>query len=98
MPSCPSCRSDISGQEIAQRLTLKPYRLCPNCRQRFTVDSRTKRRQLIALILAVSSLIFTIGWCFVDQPWIVPSITSYIVLVGHIYRSSRLVEFVNFGQ
>ena len=96
MPSCPSCQAEIRGKDIADKTSLQPYRTCPVCQSRFTADAPTKKRQAIALVLAIASLTLTIGWCFFDQAWQTPTITSYIVLAACIFWGNRRVQYVSY--
>ncbi len=96
MPNCPYCDFLITGKNVTNTLSFKPYSNCPKCDGRFTVDSATKRRQIIALFITLISLIFTIGWCFLNQEWLLPSVMSYIVLIGFIIWANRKVRYIPF--
>jgi hypothetical protein len=94
MLTCPACNTEIDPREIVDRFSLKPYVTCPHCQIPITVDSATKRRQALAIVVAVVSLILTVGWCFMNKAWFVASIASYVVLVGWIAWSNPRVHYV----
>lgn len=97
MPKCPGCQTAIEGKDLRKQFGISPFRTCPYCKIRFTVDPQTKLRQLIALVLATASLALTVGWCFAGQPWLYPTVVSYITLALFIWWSNRLVEFIEHG-
>ena len=96
MPNCPFCNFLISGKDVTNTISFKPYSSCPNCDGHYTVDRATKRRQIIAILIVLISLTFTIGWCFLNQEWLIPSIVSYIVLIGFIIWANRKVRYIAY--
>jgi hypothetical protein len=60
------------------------------------VDLKTKKRQLIATVIALTSLLMTIGMAFFDQYWRAATLTSYIVLVSYIWWGNRHVYLVTY--
>lgn len=97
MLKCPSCSNTISGRDFAHRSSFKPYRLCPFCDTRITVDSRTKRRQFIALMIGLVALVTTIGAALYEV-WLAASLTSCAVLGAYIWWANRYVQLVNYRQ
>ena len=95
MVSCPSCGGPIRAKDL-DRFSLKPYQTCPHCGTRFTVDPGTRRRQQVALVLSLGALASTAGWLLLDRPWLVPSVTSYAILIGFIAWANRRVRFVEY--
>ncbi len=96
MPNCPFCDFIISGKDVKNTISFKSYSSCPNCDGHYTIDRATKRRQIIAILIALISLTFTIGWCFLNQEWLIPSIVSYIVLIGFIIWANRKVRYIAY--
>lgn len=74
----------------------KDYRMCPNCRERFTVDPPTKRLQLICIGIALIALALTMLLYFTGNHWIIPSIISYILLGTMIYIGNRRLRFIPY--
>lgn len=69
------------------------YRICPHCEARFTVDPGTKRRQAIAIVLALVSLYLTIRLIIEGANWLILACLSYGVLAAYIYFANlRVVE------
>ncbi len=96
MARCPSCSAPIGADELRRQFYIRAYRTCPGCRSRFTVDAPTKRRQALALMLALTALGLTLGWCFFDQPWQAPTLLSYLCLVGFIGWANARVAYVSY--
>jgi endogenous inhibitor of DNA gyrase (YacG/DUF329 family) len=96
MPKCPYCEIDIDGKQIRKRLSLKSYQNCPSCGKPFTIDKESKRRQKVAIPLALISLVLTLGLFSDNEAWIIPAFFSYIILGLYIYRANKRVEFVPY--
>ena len=96
MPKCPNCEIDIDGKQIRGRFSIKPYQNCPSCGKPFTIDKESKRRQKVAIPLALLSLALTIGLFSNNEVWIIPTFFSYIILGIYIYRANKRVEFVPY--
>jgi hypothetical protein len=96
MPNCPNCGKNIHNRKIQNRISLKPYQACPFCGRPFTVDLATKRRQGIAIGIALTSLALTIGLFGNPKTWVIPAVSSYIVLGIFIYWGNKRVEFVRY--
>ena len=93
---CPSCREPLKAADFAEPWSLQPYRICPRCAYRYTVDDATKTRQRFALLLAIAALILTAGWYLHDGFWMFSAITSYLLLAGYIWWANVRVYFVPF--
>jgi len=98
MSECPQCNKTITGKELRNSFSSKPYRLCPHCSQPFCVDGATKRRKVVALVLAVVSLALTSCLHFLGNNWLIPSIASCIILGVFIYLANKRVIFVPYEK
>jgi hypothetical protein len=98
MPECPHCKKAIDGKAIRGKLSFKPYKSCPFCKQPFTVDVSTKNRQVIATVFALISLALTLGMYFQGMDWLIPSIVSYLLLGVFIYWGNKHVVFVVYEK
>ena len=98
MHTCPHCNVEIRVNELPHQGLFKSFRICPACGRSFTVDTDTKYRQAICLVIAVISLVFTMGLYFLGSEWLVPAIVSYVVLGLLIYWGNRQVFFVAYEK
>ncbi len=90
---CPQCDAGLHGKELARQPKLRPYRECPWCKARITVDRATRIRQKVGIILALTSLGLTVGMFFKPVPWVAFALLSYAVLAVFIFDANRRVRF-----
>jgi len=98
MSDCPHCKNEIDGKYLREQFSLKPYKSCPSCRGLFTVDSSTKQRQALGVIIALISLLLTLGLFSMGEKLFIPAAISYIVLGFYIYWANKLVKFVPYDK
>ncbi len=98
MPSCPHCGKAITGEDLRQSFSLRPYRACPFCKGLFTVDGSTKRRQAFGIVLALISMVLTLALHDRGVTWLAPAIVSYIFLGLFVYWGNRHVMFVPYSR
>ena len=98
MKTCPYCGIEIHLKELPHQGLFNSFRICPNCGGKFTVDTYTKYRQAIFIIIALVSLIFTIFLYFHGIKWIVPSLVSYVILGVMIYWGNKQLYLVPAGK
>ena len=98
MHTCPHCNIEIRVNELPHQGLFKRFRICPDCERSFTVDTDTKYRQAICLIVAVISLVFTVFLYFLGSEWLIPAIVSYAVLGLLIYWGNRQLFFVPYEK
>ncbi len=98
MLACPHCSSDVVLSELPHPSVFANYRICPKCAGRFTVDSRTKRRQAVAIVIALVCLVLTILWYSRGSEWLIPALISYAVLATSIYRGNKRVRLVPYRE
>ena len=98
MQCCPHCRKEVRIRELPNPGFLDNYRICPNCGDRFTVDSDTKYRQAIFVIVALVSLTFTLVLYFDGTAWLLPALASYVVLGLLVYWGNKKLFFVPYNK
>lgn len=96
MQTCPHCHSEIKLRELRHQGMWKNYRLCSACGGAFTVDSATRTRQAMFIVVAVVSLVFTLFLYFVGTQWLLPALVSYGFLAGLVYWGNKHVTFVPY--
>jgi hypothetical protein len=79
---------------LITRPQLRAFRVCPHCGHRISPDPATKRRQLIAIFLAIVSLYATIQIFFHGNDWRPLACASYIVFGIFIYYANAKVVLV----
>ncbi len=94
MTDCPHCQIDIAGKLPRDTFNLDPYRNCPLCGGAFTVDAATRRRQIIAVFIALVSLAATLGLAIKGSGWLPLALLTYAVLALWMYWGNKQVEFV----
>ncbi len=94
MQRCPHCSTEIQIRKLPHPGLLQNYRVCPGCGGRFTVDSDTKYRQAVFIVVAMISLVFTLLLYFDDPAWLSPALASYVVLGLLLYWGNKKVFFV----
>jgi hypothetical protein len=91
---CPHCQNAVVMRELRHPGLFANYRRCPHCRECFTVDPDTKRRQALCIVIALISLLFTVLLYFDNPGWLIPALTSYAVLAILIYHGNKQVSLV----
>jgi hypothetical protein len=93
---CPHCHTEIVMREMKHQGYWQSYRICPDCGGMFTVDHDTKIRQMLFILVALMSLIFTLFLYFDGGWWIYPSIASYLALGVLIWWGNSKVMLVPY--
>lgn len=75
---------------------MKPYRECSDCGCRYTVDSRTRKRQLPIAALALLAFGLTIAVGVYGMAWLLPAIASHIVLWIYIGLTVSKMTYVQY--
>jgi hypothetical protein len=71
---------------------VRPYNVCQECGGKFTVDSDTKKRHFIALILALAMLGFTFSVYYWGSSWLLGTIVSHVVFWVYVgYATSKVI-------
>lgn len=98
MTKCPHCSIEIRLRELRHQGFLKSFRICPNCKGSFTVDTDTKYRQAIFIFIALISLAFTMLLYFRGSKWLIPALVSYVILGLLIYWGNKQVYLVPYQK
>ena len=98
MHTCPHCNVEIRVRELPHPGLFKNFRLCPDCEGSFTVDTDTKYRQVAFLVIAVTSLVFTLLLYYQGSRWLIPALVSYVVVGLLIYWGNKKVVFVPYSK
>ena len=77
---------------MLQNLSLKPYRVCPDCNGKYTADSKSRKRQIPIAVLALISLGLTCAVGLKGSGWLVPAVASHVVLWVYVgYAVSKII-------
>ena len=76
---CPVCDSDMRNRSLLSHYSLKPYRVCPYCKTKYTTDPKTRRRQIPIVILALISLGLTFVVHLKELGWLLPGVLSFFI-------------------
>ena len=98
MPACPHCSIETTGHTSRNTFNLQPWTNCPGCGGAFTVDAATRRRQVIAIFIALVALGLTLALSVKGTGWLPPALLSYAILAGWIYRGNSKVRFVPYDE
>ncbi len=98
MLSCPHCGSDIDFAKLDHPSIFANFRQCPVCSQPFTVDSKTRLRQALAIIVAIVALIYTILMYFQGTAWLFHSLASYVILALLVWFGNKRVRLVPYRR
>ena len=98
MTTCPHCSLEIRLRELRYQGLFKSFRIRPNCGGSFTVDTGTKYRQAVFILIALISLTFTILLYFRGSDWLFPALVSYVVLGLLIYWGNKQLFLVPYPK
>jgi hypothetical protein len=98
MHTCPLCSAHFHVRQLPHQSWWKNYRVCPSCGGRISVDSDTKIRQALFLLVALMSLGFTVMLQFDGPHWLLPAIVSYVVIGLALYRGTKKMFFVPYDS
>jgi uncharacterized protein (DUF983 family) len=94
--NCPACGSDMRSRSLWSHYSLKPYRVCPDCNAKYTSDSKSKRRQVPILALALSTLGLTIAVTLRGSDWVWPAFMSHIVFWVYVGYALSKITYVRY--
>lgn len=98
MTTCPHCSIEIRLNELPHQGFFKSFRICPNCGGSFDVDTDTKYRQAVLIVILVISVALTILLYYGDRKWLIPALVSYVVFGLLIYRGNKKVFLVPYEK
>ena len=96
--NCPMCGSDMRGRSLQSRYSLKPYRVCPDCGDKYTADPKTKQRQFPIIILVLIALGSTAAVALKGHMWLLPAMLSNIVLWCYVGYAVSRVKYVQYSD
>jgi uncharacterized protein (DUF983 family) len=96
--NCPVCGSDMRSRSLLSHYSLKPYRVCPDCKAKYTSDSNTKKRVLPILILTLVALGLTLAAHFKGFAWGVAAVVGYIFLWVYVAYAVSKVTYVKYDE
>ena len=88
--TCPQCGHHIKEEDLRDKKqpVFKNYRICPQCEVALVVDRKTRRRQIILLILSIILLfIFILPYTTAK---IVTAVGLIVILLSVIYANTKL--------
>jgi len=94
MLSCPLCQQEVNLRNVKRAKLFQSERECPHCGGLFTVDSATKRRQAIFLVLAVVALAVTMLLYYEGTEWLIPALVVYGIDAVYLYWANQKVYLV----
>jgi hypothetical protein len=98
MLTCPHCQTPIRLGELPHQGLFKSHRVCPDCAGSFIVDRKTRQRQAAFIVVALVSLVLTVLLTRGDTAWLLPAVTSYVILGVLIYWGNRQVYLVPYEK
>lgn len=96
--NCPACGSDMRGRSLLSQYSFRPYRVCPDCGSKYTVDSTTKKRQFVILALALSAFALTAAVYFRGVTWLAPLVLAHIVFWIYLGYVISKITYVPYGD
>lgn len=93
---CPVCGSDMRSRSLLSHYSLKPYRVCPDCHARYTVDAKSKKRRAPIAALALVALGLTVAVGVRGWGWLLPAVLSHIVLWTYIGYALSKTSYVQY--
>ena len=96
MLTCPHCNEPVELRQLQHQDLFSSHRICPACDGAFDVDSDTKRRQGIFIIVAVVSFVLTLLMFSNFLPWAPFAVVSYAILGVGIHRANKKVRLVKY--
>lgn len=96
--NCPVCGSDMRSRSLLSHYSLKPYRVCPDCKTKYTSDLASKKRQLPILILALVAFGLTIAAHLKGFVWGLAAVFGYILLFIYVGYAVSKVTYVKYDE
>lgn len=96
--NCPACGSDMRDRGMLAHYSLKPYRVCPACQGKYTVDTATKRRQLLIGLLAMITIVLATVSFDRGFPWSLATFLCGIGLLGYVGFVLSKMTYVGYSD
>jgi hypothetical protein len=82
----------MRSRSLLSHYALKPYRVCPDCHARYTVDATTRKRRGPIVFLSLIALGLTAAVSVGGMVWLLPAVASHIALWVYVgYAASKVV-------
>lgn len=94
--NCPVCGSDMRSRSLLSQLSLKPYRVCPDCNAKYVSDPKTRKRQAPIIILAMIAFGLTAAVGLKGSGWLLPAVASHIIMWAYIGYTISHVKYVKY--
>lgn len=94
--NCPACGSDMRDRNIRAHYSLKPYRICPACEAKYTVDTATNRRRLLIALFATITVVLAIVSFGRGFPWSLATLLSGVGLLGYVGHALSKMTYVEY--
>jgi hypothetical protein len=74
----------------------RPYRVCPDCKTKYTTDPGTKKRGLVVAVLSVLTIILSAAGFLVGFPWGFLTFffgTGTLIYAGHAVKKTAYIRY-----
>ena len=88
----------MRDRSMLDHYSLRPYRVCPDCGAKYTVDARSKRRRVLIALFALATVGLSVAGFFRGYPWSLASFFAGIGLLAYTgYALSKMI-YVSYGD
>lgn len=94
MPACPHCSTSIDLSKIKHEGLFAAHRICPVCKQSFEVDTTTKRRQAVFMVILLVSLVLTVLLYIDGWKWVPYAVASYFLAGAVLYWGNKNLRLI----
>lgn len=94
--NCPVCGSDMRSRSLLDHYSMKPYRVCPDCEVRYTVDASTRRRQILTAVFGLVTFGLSIASRLNGFPWGLAALLSGMGLLIYVAVTLSKITYVEF--
>ena len=88
----------MRSRSLLSHYSLKPYRVCPDCNAKYTADSKTKKRQIPIMLLALTAVGLTFAVRWKGFVWLLPAMVNYIILWVYVGYALSKVTYVQYPE
>ena len=86
----------MRGGDLLSLHGFKAYRVCPDCKARYTTDPSTKKHALVIAVFALLTLTLSIAGLLIGFPWGILAFlvgTGLLVYVGYVLSKMMYIEY-----
>ena len=86
----------MRSRSLISYYSLRPYPVCPDSKSKYTIDPKTRKRQvpIIILVLVTMGLTFAVG--LKGSAWLLPTVASHIILWIYIGYALSMVTYIKY--